>query len=300
MSKVMQKRPGFHSTSSSSNLSSLTFSRTWLTAVAKENVDLADKGFYINSSGKEVNVKEGLKKAMKGSKHYHYAKNVKLSEPEKMHDTRFFVCYSLIMKAALTLKKAGAHHVGVLNSASGYNAGGKYGTGCHSLEACICRTSLLSQCLKQFEDKSNAMYKINQNTFKESPSNCAIFSPDVPVIRKDSFEATLLDDYEECSFVSMPPPNALVLESDEVVRKITKEHIRRSLYIFVENGCTDIVLCAFGCGTRENDPNLVAEVFHDLLTNELKGYFNRVLFAINPKKPEEYEAFSSVFEVETA
>ena len=137
---------------------------------------------------------------------------------------------------------------------------------------------------------------MNKKEYSDSPSSCAIYSPDVPVIRTDALEALFLDKHEECSFVSIPPPNAFALGSEEEVRSKLKLHLTRALYIFAENGCTDIALCSFGCGTRGNDPMMVAEIYHDILTNELNGYFNRVVFAINPKKKEEYQAFATKFE----
>lgn len=210
-----------------------------------------------------------------------------------------YVCYSLIIKAALTLKKAGSKHVGVLNSADGYRPGGKFGTGVQSLEACICRGSLLRPCLDDFKDKNDNMYKINSQDFAESPSACGIYSPNVPIIRRDALEAQFLDKYEECSFVSLPPPNAFALGSEEEVRTTMRLHMYRALCIFAENGCTDLVLCTYGCNSRGHDPTMVAELYHEILTNELEGVFKRVLFAINPKKKEEYVAFSSIFDDES-
>jgi uncharacterized protein (TIGR02452 family) len=284
----------YHS-SSSTTLSALTFSRTWLAAVAKENMEIVENGHYFNDNGVMVDISKPLKEAVAGSKHYHYSKELSPPTEAGEYDTKMYVCYSLIIKAALALKKAGAKHVGVLNSADGFRPGGKFGTGCHSLEACICRGSLLRPCLDKF-DKSGNMYQVNNKEFPESPSSCGIFSPDVPVIRKDALEATFLDDYEKCSFVSLPPPNAFSLGSEEEVKKQMKLHMSRALYIFAENGCTDLVLCTYGCGTRGHDPYMVAELYDELLNNELKGVFKKIVFAINPKKKEEYKAFATKFE----
>lgn len=286
----------FHHSTSSTTLSSLTFSRVWLAAVAKENMEIVENGYYENSEGEKVYVKDALQASVDASKHYHYTKEISPPTTSNGYDTKMYVCYSLIIKAALALKKAGADHVGVLNSADGFNPGGKFGTGCLSLEACICRGSLLWPCLNSFKEKSNSMYIVNKKEFSDSPSSCGIFSPNVPVIRRDALEATPLDDFEQCSFVSLPPPNAFAFDSKDALRNKLKEHISRALYIFAENGCTDIVLCSYGCNTRGNDPYMVAEIYHELLTNELKGVFNRVIFAINPKKQPEYNAFATKFE----
>jgi uncharacterized protein (TIGR02452 family) len=293
----MQGTKSFHS-SSSTTLCALTFSRTWLAAVAKENMEIAESGTYFNMKGAEVDISDALKTSVKNTKHYHYTEEVIPPELVEAKDTKIYVCYALCVKAALALKKAGAKHVGMLNSADGYRPGGKFGTGTLSLEACICRGTLLWPTLKQFEDKRNKMYKTNNSSseFKTSPSACAIYSPNVPVIRKDSLQANFLDAHEECSIVSLPPPNAFAVGGGFMLKRTMKERLHRSLSIFAENGCTDLVLCSYGCGTRGNDPSMVATIYNELLTNEFKGYFNRVIFSINPKKHIEYDAFASVFE----
>jgi len=123
-----------------------------------------------------------------------------------------------------------------------------------------------------------------------------VYSPNVPIIRKDSLTAIPLDDYQEASFESIPPPNAFELADDKVIRDALRDHLYRALCIFAANKCEDLVLCSYGCGTRGNDPGMVAEVYHDLLSNEFKSYFHTIVFAINPRKENEYEAFTSVFE----
>ncbi len=108
------------------------------------------------------------------------------------------------------------------------------------------------------------MYTINRTTeeFKMSPSSCAIYSPHVPIIRKDALQAEMLEEYEKASFVSIPPPNAFELADDKIVRQKLREHLYRALAIFTQHGCVDLVLCSYGCGTRGNDPKMVAEVYN--------------------------------------
>ncbi len=307
-------------------------------------MEIANRGYYLNNSGKRVDVSVALKEAERKSQHYHYAEHILLPPPpmnmktntnmKTKTKTKMYVCYSSILNAAIALRRVGAQNVAVLNSANGLvPASDKFSSGCLGLEACICRGSLLYTILEKFRNSPNSMYKINKEQGQEqeqehsvaaegstrsaggaggargrpsspsSPSSCAIYSPNVPIIRRDDAvgleAARFLDDVELCSFVSLPPPNAFVLGSTgstERVRDKLREHIGRALVIFAANGCTDIVLCSYGCGSRGNDPTMVAEIYNDILTNELKGFFHRVIFAINPKKKVEYEAFAAIFE----
>jgi len=287
----------FVRSNSTVQLSTLSFSRTHFQQLAKENVEIYEKGKYLNEKGTEVEIQEAMKLSIKNTKHFHYEEELKVPKKKDVFKTKIHVCFAFCVKAGLKLKNHSGRHVGILNSANATKPGGKYMSGCLSQESCLCRGSLLWPTLAQYEDKPNTMYTINAtDEFKLSPSSCAIYSPLVPVHRRDAFEAQFLEGHQECSFVSIPPPNAFELADDCVVRETLKKHISRALCIFSQEGCEDLVLCTYGCGTRGNDPKMVAEVFNELLTGEFRGHFHTVIFAINPKHDAEYDSFSSVLE----
>jgi uncharacterized protein (TIGR02452 family) len=247
--------------SSSLAFSTLSFSRTHFQQLAQENSEISEKGKYLNKHGKIVRVSEALQWSIDNSKHYHHKDELK-PPPRKDFETKIHVCFTFSIQAALKLKERDGSHVGILNSANATKPGGKYLSGCLSQESCLCRGSLLWPTLAQFENKKDCMYTINTTKeFSQSPSSCAIFSPNVPVIRRDAFEAQFLEGYQNCSFVSIPPPNAFELASDVVVRKALRLHLYRALCIFAQEGCESLVLCTYGCGTRGNDPEMVACVF---------------------------------------
>lgn len=241
----------------------LSFSRTHFQQLAEENAEIAKKGKYLNGQGHIIDIGRSLDYSIKNSKHYHHSESIKPPSGNAGHDTRTYVCYGLMIKAALKLVKHGGNHVGVLNSAHATKPGEKFLSGCLSLESCICRGSLLWPCLTQFENRKDTIYSINKSDkFSLSPSSCAIYSPDVPIIRKDALQAEMLDNYQKASIVSLPPPNAFELADDKLVRSALKDHLYRALCIFAEHKCEDLALCAYGCGTRGNEPKMVAEVYN--------------------------------------
>lgn len=187
-----------------------------------------------------------------------------------------------------------------------------------SQEDVICRSSLLYFCLMKYYNMPNHYYQINQSIPGHGKSSsCAIFCERVPVIRKDNKQAPLLDDYQVCSFVNIPAPNAFVIGrplegmSSEVATKSTRESrekeqlkcVRFSMYerlykalcIFANHGCTEIILCAFGCGVHGNSPTMVADIFREILSTEMKGRFRKVVFAIHFARTQNYKAFKNVF-----
>lgn len=319
--------------SSSCGASKLLYSRPRLKQIAVQTMQIAKKGAYLNSSGNTVDISEALKRAMDGSVHYHHTHLFPKQNPDDFHskqrrlDTKFDVKVSSTMEAALALALADGEdkdglgssrhvHVGVLNSASGKLCGGRFREGTISQEDTICRASLLYPCLAQFENEENHYYRSNAELPKGSSTSCVIFCPLVPVVRRDTVEASLLDVPQLVSFVSIPAPNAFIISkqhdednagredmteeerkiaSDGALREAVRDRIFRAISIFAEHGCTDLVLSAFGCGIHGNDPVVVATIFRDLLRVDFAGKFDRVVFAIHPSRYGNFEPFSTVF-----
>jgi len=299
--------------------STLTFSRGWLRHIADETVEIARAGQYMNRRGQVVSIADDLERALEGSTHYH-SSHVFSPPPmtQPPFETQYIVRYGSSLDVATMLQENHPDaHVGILNSASAKNPGGKFSRGTISQEDCICRASLLYPCLVQYEDKPHHFYYINRKPkYQATSSSCAIFSPNVPVIRKDTVQGTLLDDYHTFSFVSIPAPNAFVLGTEEIQKSVPKaqapgmgdddyetmplqeamyDRCFRALCIMAERGCTELVLCAFGCGVHGNNPIEVAATFRSILSNELKGRFRVVAFAIQPSRHANYRAFVETF-----
>jgi uncharacterized protein (TIGR02452 family) len=302
----------------------LSFSRPWLIQTSQETLRVAKDGFYRNKRGETIDISHALKYAMNNSVHYHSSH---VFETEKttvkiFDSTEFCVCYGSSLQVAANLQDElmrvnDKAEVGILNSASGKYPD-KFLRGTLSQEEGFCRASLLYPCLAQYEEKPHHFYWVNRKEkYQESSSSCAIFCPRVPVIREDSMRGDLLDNYRQFSFVNIPAPNAFVLGTDEEasVPKAQKpgaceteekefmsidsamyDRLFRALSIFAEQGCTDLVLCAFGCGVHGNSPKKIASCFKSILENELKGRFRLVVFAIQPSRPANYEEFTRVFE----
>eukprot|EP00521_Asterionellopsis_glacialis_P009021 CAMPEP_0195288246 /NCGR_PEP_ID=MMETSP0707-20130614/4985_1 /TAXON_ID=33640 /ORGANISM="Asterionellopsis glacialis, Strain CCMP134" /LENGTH=393 /DNA_ID=CAMNT_0040348083 /DNA_START=270 /DNA_END=1451 /DNA_ORIENTATION=+ len=236
--------------------------------------------------------------------------------------TEYSIIYGSSLDVAMHLQATYPDdgHIGILNSASGKSPGGKFFRGTISQEDCICRASLLYPCLKQYENVPHQYYYVNNKPkYQASSSACAIFSPKVPIIREDTVQGDLLDTYQTFSFVSIPAPNAFVLGKSQEAKSVPKAqtpgaqqrnedyvtiplkealHDRcfRALCMFAQHGCTDLVLCAYGCGVHGNNPKKIAETFRDILsTPEFKERFRTVAFAIQPSRKANYKAFVDVF-----
>ncbi|KAI2505809.1 DUF2263-containing protein [Fragilaria crotonensis] len=298
-------------------VTTLTFSRDWLIHIANQTLDISRRGNYVNYLGEKVDVSEALKYAIDNSVHYHSSHKFFPSKVENPVDTRFYVWYGSSLDVATKLQELSPDaHVAILNSASGKHPGGKFFRGTISQEDCICRASLLYPCLVQYADRPHFFYAVNNKPkYLQSNSTCAIFNPLVPVVREDTVRGDLLDTFSKFSFISIPAPNAFVLgshpvpkaqepgagERNEAIELLTLEedmHDRcyRTLSIMAEHGCTDLVLCAFGCGVHGNDPVAVANAMREILnSDEFRGRFRTIAFAIQPSRHSNYKAFIEAF-----
>eukprot|EP00586_Coscinodiscus_wailesii_P023315 CAMPEP_0172520434 /NCGR_PEP_ID=MMETSP1066-20121228/291998_1 /TAXON_ID=671091 /ORGANISM="Coscinodiscus wailesii, Strain CCMP2513" /LENGTH=354 /DNA_ID=CAMNT_0013303187 /DNA_START=35 /DNA_END=1099 /DNA_ORIENTATION=+ len=323
--------------------SKLTYSRNRLVTIARETIEIAQRGHYTNSLGETVSVKEALDNALQGTVHYHFShifpnqlksskeahpnprdgennleanngtinidqqspttpnnevesnskNNTQTPLPNNEFKTQFHVVVSTALEVAMQYR---GKNVGVLNSASGKIPGGRFQKGLMSHEDCLCRATLLYPCIAQFEIKPNHYYMINNALPKGTNTACAMFSPNVPVIRRDTTQGELLDEFQTCCFVTIPAPNGFILNKQtEFLEEAMKDRIFRLLSIFREHGCTELVLSAFGCGVHGNDPDFVAAMFKEFLTTTFSGQFNNVIFSIQADRHENLRAFREAF-----
>jgi uncharacterized protein (TIGR02452 family) len=307
----------------------LTFSRGWLIHVANQTLQIAESGRYLNRQGQIINVAKDFQYTLKNSAHYHSSHVFTPSETTRprFETTEYHVCYGSSLQVATKLQKELQKvsnknkkddtidiDIGILNSASSKNPE-KFLRGTLSQEEGLCRASFLYPCLAQYKDRLHYFYHINhKRKYQESSSSCAIYCPKVPVIREDTIHGDLLDTPLKFSMVSIPAPNAFELahavpkaqsigaqERNEPFEAMTidsamHDRLFRALSIFAEQGCTDLVLCAFGCGVHGNSPKKIATCIQDILSKELKGRFRVVAFAIQPSRHSKFETFSSFFQ----
>ncbi|MGN1140739.1 MAG: TIGR02452 family protein, partial [Oliverpabstia sp.] len=87
--------------------------------------------------------------------------------------------------------------------------------------------------------------------------------------------------------------------SVEKLEEVFMNRIRNILEVAIANEVDYLILGAFGCGAFNNPPQLVAEVFRNLLVDQrYAAYFEKVIFAIKKTGDvcQNYEAFRTVFE----
>ncbi|MEG4074045.1 TIGR02452 family protein [Microcoleus sp. Pol14C2] len=272
-----------------------------LTGIAKETLQILEKGEFISKYGHVINFATEQKLA---------EKNTKLYRPEEvenlLQNTQCDAKQSLLVEvtdettqvAAYRLVKGeGCRDLVLLNYASARNPGGGFINGAKAQEEDLARCSGLYPCqLTQPE-----YYEANRSQDSLLYTDYLIYSPKVPWFRIRSRE--LLDDYFLASVITAPAPNAgQVLRRDpNALPDIEKALRRRAGYVLAvaqDNGHRSLLLGAWGCGVFCNDASMVADAFGQWLESpRFHGCFDRVVFGIydSAKSKDTLKAFKNRF-----
>lgn len=268
---------------------------------ARETVEVLDRGEYVRGDGSTVSIAASLDAARAGTVVYTpdqvAAVVARERRAEPPYETEFVVRNETTLAAARRLVEEGFVDPLCLNFASAKNPGGGFLGGSQAQEESLARASGLYACL----EPATTYYEANRAAGTSLYTNHAIHSPRVPVFRDD--EDGLLDEPYEVSMLTMPAVNTGAVTRNEPrnrsqIEPLMRERIAAVLAIALAHGHQAVVLGAWGCGVFRNDPDRVAEWFHEHLTGGFRGAFRRVAFAVLDHSPDEstFHAFSRRFE----
>jgi uncharacterized protein (TIGR02452 family) len=130
------------------------------------------------------------------------------------------------------------------------------------------------------------MYAFNRAHHNPLHTDFAIYSPGVPVIRDDA--GNLIDRPYAMAMITCAAVNAGKLGPEGIAKAgpAMRRRILRVLSLGVSHGHDVIVLGAWGCGAFRNDGKEIADLFHTALSENFKGAYRWVIFAIVDWSPE--------------
>ncbi len=200
--------------------------------------------------------------------------------------------------------------IGVLNFASATRAGGGVTRGSSAQEESLCRCSTLYPCLNT-KELSYKFYQMHKNKKDLRYTDTCIYTPEIVVIKSDTaFPETVPQkewfkvDVLTCAApnLRLKPYNRMNPGCAEPIRISDKElleiHKKRGLHILniaVSNNIDVLVLGAFGCGAFQNNPNVVANAYREIIP-EYKKYFREIRFAVYcpPNDSGNYDKFKKI------
>jgi uncharacterized protein (TIGR02452 family) len=246
-------------------------------ALGRSAVEAARQGYYLTEAGRRVDWGDIVEAACAAK--VSIAPNAALphQKPFACPQTRLQVSNETTLGAAFRFVEIGLKPL-VLNFANGVQPGGGFLHGARAQEEVLCRSSALYQTLVD-----DPMYEAHRARPRPDSTDWAIYSPDVPVFRKD--DGTALENYWLLSFLTCAAPYAPDIGQPEA-GNLLQRRIHRILAIAQSYGYTALVLGAWGCGAFANDPHRTASDFRQALENEFKGAFSDIRFAITDWSPE--------------
>jgi uncharacterized protein (TIGR02452 family) len=246
-------------------------------ALGRSAVEAASQGYYVTEAGRRVDWRDAVEAACAAK--VSIAPHVTLPRQEQvaLPETRLQVSNETTLGAAFRLVESGLRPL-ALNFANGVQPGGGFLGGARAQEEVLCRSSALYQTLVD-----DPMYEAHRERPSPDSTDWAIYSPDVPVFRKDG--GTVLEHFWLLSFLTCAAPYAPIIGQPEA-GDLLQHRIHRILGIARSYGCAALVLGAWGCGAFANDPHRTAADFRQALENDFKGAFSDIIFAITDWSPE--------------
>ncbi|MDH7444321.1 TIGR02452 family protein [Aquimarina sp. 2201CG14-23] len=265
---------------------------------AKETLKIINKGLYINQKSEKIYIRKIQEEAVNGTI-YHSSDeldDILYARPLKsIHNTVFEVVEETTINSIQRLISAGFLNPMCLNFASAKNPGGGFFNGAQAQEESIARSSGLYPCqLSAIE-----FYETHRAMKSCIYTDGMIYSPKVPILRNDKGE--LFDTPIVSSIITAAAVNKGVVkrfEADKVskIEDIMRVRIDKLLALSIANDHKTLILGAWGCGVFQNDPNMIARLFSELLKGKYRGVFEKVVFAIYAKSKKYIEAFQNEFE----
>lgn len=266
--------------------------------IAQETLQIIETGIYRNNMGETVSIKTETDFAVKNSKLFRtedFPENFELTKTSG--ETKFEITDETSLEAAKRICKEDENaNPFVLNFASAKNPGGGFLGGAQAQEESLARSSSLYPCLTaNFE-----MYEFNRRGTSCLYSDWMVYSPKVPVFRND--DGSLTEKSYLVSFMTSPAVNAGVIKQKEpqkvsLIESVNRERARKFLWIANREQHKILILGAWGCGVFQNDSQMIARIFRDLLTGEFANCFERVIMAIYDRTQTKkvYNAFVETF-----
>lgn len=242
-----------------------------------------------------------------------YQENCSFSQTADLRgmETEITVEKSRSFEAALALQRENPDaRIAVHNFASATNPGGGVTKGSSAQEECLCRCSTLYPVLNTEELKKGYYFYHRERHDTRYTDRC-IYTPGIWIIKTDTDQPRRMEEADWCQVdvitcaapnLRARPYNSMNPGSGEAVRvtdrellEMHKKRARHMLHAALENHADILVLGAFGCGAFQNNPEIVARAYKEILP-EFRGKFRKITFAVfcSSRDSRNYDVFRRV------
>jgi uncharacterized protein (TIGR02452 family) len=263
-----------------------------LRAVASETLAICDEGGYQSPSGRAIEIRDEIKKAIRSSVLYPPEQQFELRPPAFPHQAALSVTPETVIELCKRLIDRDQRIV-ILNFASPIRPGGGFLNGRWAQEESLARSSALYPTITRHEE----FYQTGQER-QPLGTDYLIYSPNVPFFRDD--DGTLFEEPFLVSVITCAAVEAYRCEGRPElqghIRETMKNRLRKIICCAIHYGHPILAIGAFGCGVFGNDPTMVAEIEKELLVDEgLIRYFDLVANpVVDTVRSQNYRPFQAV------
>lgn len=264
--------------------------------IAQDTLQILKQGYYNNSQNQQVNLSIAIEYAVANTRLYTPDELERLPSRVKRHAlaTTFEATHESSLEAIQRLYSNHKRYVACLNFASAKNPGGGFENGAVAQEQSLVRSSALYPCLQS----AHQFYQYHREQGSALYSDHMIYSPHVPFFKDDNGQLTDIPYF--AGIIASAAVNAAEVSNQkpEGVRQIEatmRIRIRKMLTLCAAQGYEHLVLGAWGCGMLQNDPETIATLFQESLTDHFAGCFRHIIFAIKTNDDRIFQPFNVRF-----
>ena len=259
----------------------------------------------------DKDLKAAVEKSIKETTLYADGEYPVMHSAQEQFDTRITVTKNKSFEAAMDLcKKYPDKKIAVHNFASATNPGGGVVGGSRAQEECLCRCSTLYPVLNT-NLLWGGFYGFHRSRHDVLYTDACIYSPGILIIKTDTELPKRLPKEEWCQvdvitcaapnlranpYNKMNPGSGVAAKvTDKELLEIHKKRATQMLNVALAEGAQVLVLGAFGCGAFQNNPEVVARAYKEVL-KEFEGAFAHIEFAVycTPRDSKNYDVFKRV------
>ncbi len=262
--------------------------------LAQQTLTICEQGGYHNQAGAWQDLSAAITACVAATQLYtETALQELVTNQAGDQDTQIEVWALTTIAAARLLMQQGEQNLLCLNFASAKNPGGGFLGGAEAQEENLAKASSLYPGLITQMAHYEAGRAFKSCLYRHD----MIYSPAVVFFRDDTY--ALADQAFTMSVITSAAVNAGVVKRSETqniaqIVPVMQQRARFVLRLALARGHRSIILGAWGCGVFQNDPQMVAQIFVNLLTQdqEFSQQFKRVIFAVPiAKRDKNHEAF---------
>lgn len=268
------------------------------TAIAHDTQQILHRGQYRNTQNRTVDIEPLVNHAVNGTRLYTPDELEQLPARFKRHAmaTIFEVTKENSLQAIRRLKAKSLKNPQVLCLNFGAPLQPSDGTEVNAIahEGLLVRSSALRPCLLA----APQYYDYHRQHPTKLYSDHIIYSPDVPFFKDNNGQPTekpYLASILTCTAVDALGVRQSELENQAQMASAMRVRIRKILTLSATLGYENLVLGAWGCGPFANDPEMMAELFREKLTDHYAGCFRHIVFAIPTENEQIFQPFNQRF-----